>query len=193
MRHKRKTTPTMKTTRIILLASTWLAATAASAIAKDDTAPKPASRTEVIFFEPQNFTDATDTYNGGDKSRAAVLDQLKDYLQQRVPMYVPEGYTLKITITDVDLAGEFEPWRAGALRDVRIVKEIYPPRINLAFKLTNAEGETVKAGERVLRDLTFQMSASPASNNDPLRYEKAMIDEWLRTEFGRNLGNVKKS
>ena len=41
---------------------------------------------------------------------------------------VPEGDKLTITFTDIDLAGDFEPWRGPQWDEVRIVKAIYPPR-----------------------------------------------------------------
>jgi len=81
----------------------------------------------------------------------------------------------------VDLAGEFEPSQPAS-RELRIVKEIYPPRIDLRFRLTRSDGSVVKEGSRNLRDTAFLGNAS-GSNTDPLRHEKAMIDRWLGEEF----------
>jgi hypothetical protein len=142
------------------------------------------SRTEVVFFEREKFTDARDSFSGTDKGRDGILEVLKNYLQERAQVYVPEGSKLSVTIKDVDLAGDFEPWRSAA-HDVRIVKDIYPPRISLAFRLTDANGEVVKQGTRDLRDLNF-MQTSIGTFNEPYRHEKALIDGWLRTEFERN-------
>jgi hypothetical protein len=175
----------MKTIRLISLGLVWLAGTSGWVLAFDGTAKKSVYRTDVTFFEPEKFTDANDSSSGSEKGRSAILDQLKTYLQQRAQDYVADGQKLTITVTDVDLAGEFEPWRVGALQDVRIVKDIYPPRINLSFKLVNANGETIKSGERQLRDLSVQITTTVVNANDPLRYEKAMLDEWLRAEFSR--------
>jgi hypothetical protein len=141
-------------------------------------------RTEVVFFERENFTDVRDGNLGTEKGRDNILELLKTYLQERAQAYVPEGSTLSVTIKDVDLAGDFEPWRGLAAHDVRIVKEIYVPRIKLAFRLTDANGEVVKQGNRDLRDLNFMMG-SLGTFNEPYRYEKAMIDNWLRSEFER--------
>jgi hypothetical protein len=97
------------------------------------------------------------------------------------------GQQLKITVTDVDLAGEFEPWRGGSMADVRIVKDIYPPDIKLAFQLTGADGTVLAQGDRHLRDMGFMMTLS-IDRNDPLRFEKELLDNWLRSEF-RGLKN----
>jgi hypothetical protein len=83
------------------------------------------------------------------------------------------------------MAGDFEPWRGPRFDDIRIVKDIYPPRMNLAFRLTDAEGTVVKEGKRELRDLSFLMKITMSFRDDPVRHEKALVDDWLRAEFPR--------
>jgi len=70
----------------------------------------------------------------------------------------------------------------GAPRDTRIVKDMYPPRIELEFKLVRADGSVEKEGSRKLRDSAFLWGASPASQ-EAMRYEKGLIDAWLQKEF----------
>ena len=48
--------------------------------------------------------------------------------------------------------------------------------------LTNADGTTLRKGEANLSDLAYLNRGTPNSN-DPLRYEKRMLDDWLRSEF----------
>jgi len=174
----------MKTSHIFralgLLAAGALSQTASLSAAP---AEKPTTRVEVNFFEPQRFTDVGDRYNDTERNREYILGELRKYLQERAQSYVPEGQTLAVTITDVDLAGEFEPWRGASATDVRIVKEIYPPRMKLSFRLTNANGDVLKQGERELTNLNFLMTAPPTFMNDPYRHDKALIDNWLRSEF----------
>lgn len=69
-------------------------------------------------------------------------------------------------------------------QDVRVVKDIYPPRVSLDFKLLDAEGKVISEGKRQLRDLSFQMTVALPSS-DPLRYDKEMLSNWLRQEFKR--------
>jgi hypothetical protein len=142
------------------------------------------ARAEVNFFEPQKFTDVRDSYMG-DFERTTYLDSIRDHLLQQAKYYVPDGHTLNVTVTDVDMAGDFEPWRGPRFDDIRIVKDIYPPRINLAFRLTDAAGNVVKEGRRELRDLSFMMKITMSFRDDPVRHEKALLDDWLRAEFPR--------
>jgi hypothetical protein len=143
---------------------------------------------EVQFFEPTKFTDVKDSYMG-DYQRTTYLDSLRDYVIEQSKYYVPAGWQLVVTFTDIDMAGDFEPWRGPRFDDIRIVKDIYPPRINLSFQLVDAEGHVVKEGKRELKDLAFMMKINMSFRDDPVRHEKALLDDWFRAEFPR----VKKS
>jgi hypothetical protein len=166
------------------VAAALMAAVCAPVFPADSDVPaQAAARVEIVYVNPENFTDVKDSQMALDRDREAYLTQIREYIVERAEKYLPEGQTLTVTISDIDMAGDFEPWRGPQFNDVRIVKEIYPPRVNLSFKLMDASGAVVKEGERQLRDLNFQMSATPAFSNDPLRYEKALLDNWLRSEL----------
>lgn len=142
------------------------------------------ARAEVLFFEPQKFTDVRDSQMG-DASRTTYLEQIRDHLLEQAKYRVPEGHLLNVTFTDIDMAGDFEPWRGPRFDDIRIVKDIYPPRISLSFRLTDAEGNVVKEGKRELRDMAFMMKITVGFRDDSVRHEKALLDDWLRNELPR--------
>lgn len=169
--------------RTALFAALLLAAVPLVKAANAAPTPPPPSRVEVVFVAPEKFTDARDSYTGSDSGRDAILDQLRDYFAEEAKRFVPEGYKLFVSVTDVDLAGDFEPWRGPRWDDVRIVKDIYPPRINLSFRLTTAAGQVVKEGNRELRDMAFMMRIPVTFRDDPLRYEKTLLDDWFHDEF----------
>lgn len=169
----------------LFLVSMLGVATAFSLQAAPQKSPNGANdRAEVIFFEPEKFKDAADS-DQGDVVRSGHLDEIKTHVLNQAKSLVPAGYKLQVTFTDIDLAGEFEPWRGPSADRVRIVKEIYPPRIDLAFRITDAEGNVVSEGRRQLRDDNFMSKLTLASRNDPLRHEKELIDTWLRQELPR--------
>jgi hypothetical protein len=60
--------------------------------------------------------------------------------------------------------------------------DIYPPRIDLTFRLAGGDGKLIREGERKLRDPAFLLGANDYPD-DPLRYEKALIDRWLELEL----------
>jgi len=143
------------------------------------------ARVEVGFDHPEKFTDVKDSSFGSEKGRDSYLALFKEYLQDRAPHYLADGQKLSITFTDIDLAGDFEPARGPDYNDVRIVKDIYPPRLNFTYKVVDASGAVVKEGQEKLIEMAFQMTANPVNNQDSLRYEKAMLDNWLRAQSWR--------
>ncbi|MDO8543099.1 MAG: DUF3016 domain-containing protein [Opitutaceae bacterium] len=169
----------MKTNRFLLGVLLGLAPMAGFA------APATDVRAEVAFLEPEKFTDVRDSYMNSDVKRTTYLDQLRDHIIDRARSHVPQGYHLAVTFTDIDMAGDFEPWRGPQWDDVRVVKDIYPPRLNIAFRLTDPEGNVVKEGKRELRDMAFLMKISMSFQSDSLRHEKALLDDWFRAEFPR--------
>ena len=99
-----------------------------------------------------------------------------------VSFEIARGQTLDVTISDIDRAGRYEPTVRMGMNDIRIVKDLYPPRMTLNFALKGADGQVVAEGERKLVDHAFLMGTQ-INNNDNLRYEKRLIDDWLRKEF----------
>ena len=134
-------------------------------------------------MDPDKFTDVRDSYTATDAGRDGLLNQIRDYMLDEAKRLIPEGDKLFISVTDIDLAGDFEPWRGPRWDDVRIVKDIYPPRVNLSFRLTDATGKVIKQGKRNLSDLAFMMKITTTFRDDPLRHEKTLIDDWFRDEF----------
>ncbi|MBS0569546.1 MAG: DUF3016 domain-containing protein [Proteobacteria bacterium] len=107
---------------------------------------------------------------------------LGDFLRQRAARLLPADQRLEVTITDIKLAGDFEPWRGPQLNDVRFMRDIYPPRIDLHFRLTDASGATLREGSAKLRDLAYLQRTLP-DESDPLRYDKRLLGDWLSREF----------
>lgn len=170
----------MKTKLPLLLVAGLVAVNASFA----GRAEKPTATVEVTFVAPDKYADAKDDAFDSERGRAAMLDQLKEHLLNQGPRFLGANQRLEIKVTDVDLAGDFEPWRGVNFQDVRIVKDIYPPRVNLEFRLIGADGKVVSEGKRELRDVSFLMSAM-LPTSDPLRYDKEMLSNWLRREFKR--------
>jgi hypothetical protein len=166
-------------TKLFVLAAAF--ATAASLFAA---APDSSNRhVEVTFDHPEKFRDVKDSYMDTERGRDANLQLFKDYLLERAPRFLADGQTLAITFTDIDLAGDFEPERGPNFNRVRIIKDIYPPRLSFTYKLTDASGAVLKEGQEKLVDLSFQMTASVIDNGDPIRYEKSMLSDWLNKQF----------
>ena len=131
----------------------------------------------VVFVQPEKFTDVRDRQFASPPDKNPNLSGLRRYLETRGKRYLTGGQQLKIEFTDIDLAGDYEPIVHPSLDDVRIIKSIYPPRLQFRYRLTDASGRVLSEGEENLRDLGFDVHAI-TRNSDPLRYEKRMLERW---------------
>lgn len=166
-------------TKYVLLAVVF--ATAASVFAAAPAATN--IRVEVIFDQPEKFTDVKDSWMGSERGRDSTLALIKEFIETEAPRHLTEGQVLTMTFTNIDLAGDFEPERGPNFSEVRIVKDLYPPRMNFSYKLVDASGAVVKEGQEKLLDMAFQMSVGIIDRQDSLRYEKSMLSNWLRDQF----------
>ncbi|WP_336298491.1 DUF3016 domain-containing protein [Acidovorax sp. NCPPB 3576] len=145
--------------------------------------PVPPGIVSVEYDDPSRFSDARMGPHESDRARRAWVDALCQYLSERAAAALPDGERLAVRITDVQRAGGFEPGRGPQLAQVRIVRDVYPPRIDLEFQRVAADGRVLQTGRRELRDPSF-MSRAGRGASDPLRYEKALLDDWVRTDIG---------
>ncbi|MGV8961061.1 MAG: DUF3016 domain-containing protein [Stenotrophomonas sp.] len=138
---------------------------------------------QVQWNDPAQFTELRQSTNRFEAQRGDWVTQLAEYLQKSAVRQLPAGQRLDVTITDIKRAGDFEPWRGANLSDVRFIRDIYPPRITLQFKLMDANDHVISEGERKLTDNGYLMSSGMRNDTDPLRYEKRVLDDWLRSEL----------
>lgn len=137
----------------------------------------------VAWNDPAGFTELRQSSNRWAATEGNWLSQLAEYLRGRAQQRLGSGERLDLTIVDVDLAGGYEPWLGLDQRDTRVVRDIYPPRMTLQFRHIGADGQVLSEGERKLTDPGFLTGSMPINNTDSLRFEKRMIDAWLRREL----------
>ncbi len=172
----------------ILMVSLLLAAPLAARPAKvtDPDAPRslPADGpVSVSWGDPSGFTELRYSGNRWQAERGNWVVQLAEYLRERAGKALPAGQRIEFTITDIKRAGDYEPWQGASAQDVRIVRDLYPPRMSFSFIRYGADGQVMDQGERKLVDISFLSRSSTARESDPLRHEKRMLDEWIRREL----------
>ena len=181
----------MKRTACLLLAAALLATSAVSAKVRNVTDPDaprslPADGPVAVqWADPAGFTDLKFSGNRWQAAQGNWVFQLAEHLRDSASKRLPEGDRLDVTITDIGRAGRYEPGRGIQLDSVRIMRDIYPPTMELSFKRYDASGQLVDEGQRRLRDSMYLSNSSIISGNDNLRYEKRLVDDWLREELGR--------
>ena len=166
------------------VAATLTLAFAGIASAAPPASTSPAATVEVTWTNPANFSEEQKRRGFGSARETPEewVSELAQYVKRQGTRLLGPGQELDVTFTDITRAGAFEPWRGPQLDDTRFIKDIYPPAIDLHFTLRNADGSTALEGSRKLRDAAFLYRGTPSST-DPLRYEKRMLNDWLRRDF----------
>ncbi|ALK95581.1 hypothetical protein AB595_19055 [Massilia sp. WF1] len=131
----------------------------------------------VTYVQPDNFTDLP----AAPGEREDALKDLTEHFT-RLGNSLPPGQDLRIEVLDVDLAGRAIP-RAGALREVRVLRNADWPRMELRYSLEQG-GQVIKSGEAQLSDMAFLDHRSRYFENVTLRYDKQMIDDWYVKTIG---------
>ncbi|HEY4245683.1 MAG TPA: DUF3016 domain-containing protein [Lacunisphaera sp.] len=167
----------MKTCRILSLATGLLAGT--GFVSHGVAATKTNDPVTVVFQDPDNFTDAKESHTGF--TSTSSLEDLRDYVQQTAAPLIPHGSKLTVTFIDVDFAGMIRPEK----NNIRIMTGVTPPRAHVKFQLVDAAGKTTKEGERRLSDMNYQQTIRVQGRNDPLVYDKQLLQDWLEKEFPR--------
>lgn len=135
----------------------------------------------VSWGDPAGFSEST--WGAMPMDRGHWIRPLAEYLRQQAEHVIRPGHRLDVALLDVNRAGEYEPVRHAGATDLRVVRDLYPPRIHLRFRHLDGSGAVVAEGERRLVDVGF-LQRSPINDSDPLRYEKRLLDDWLRRELG---------
>lgn len=171
----------------LLLAISLAACATTSApgmLAADTPRALPASGpVSVAWADPAGFAELRNSPNRYEAARGGWLMELAVYLRKRAEPRLAPGERLDLNIIDVNRAGEYEPWIGVNYHDTRIVRDIYPPRMTVQFRHTGADGQVLSEGERKLSDPGFLTGITPIDTTDGLRFEKRMIDSWLRREL----------
>ena len=167
----------------VLVACAGPAPSTRESVAAQQRTGVPPGIVSVTYADPASFSDARTAPRESEAARRAWLDALSEHLSERAAAALPAGQRLEVQLTDVRRAGSTEPWQGPQAGQLRIVRDIYPPRIDLEFKRMAPDGTVLQATRRQLRDTAFMMRPSPYPD-DPLRFEKSLLDDWVRKEFG---------
>jgi hypothetical protein len=156
-----------------LLARTLAAAALAAAAM-----PTIAGRVDVAVA-PSNFTDAGNAV-WEERPNAEALAR---HLQRLGERHLPADHVLSVELLDLDLAGTLDLRGTGPVRTVRGRTDF--PSIRLRYTLS-APGRPAVTREEEVRDIQFTRGLS-SDRNQPLAYEKRMLDRWFAERFAAPL------
>ncbi len=133
----------------------------------------------VIWQEPDNYRDVKTGSGVQSRYQNHVFATLGKHLQKAIEPLLAEGETMTIRVTDLDLAGDVRPSFGATPNDIRIVKSVYPPRMEFTYEVKAADGSVKASGQEKLADLGFDSRSATRYHNDALRFEMRMLDDWV--------------
>lgn len=161
-------------------------ATAAPRTVTDPRAPRALQAdgpVSVKWDDPATFTEIRRSTNRFEAQRGDWVQQLARYVRTAAAKPLQPGQTLDVTLVDIKRAGDYEPWHGPRADNIRIMRDIYPPRITLQYTLKDASGRIVDEGEAKLSDSGYLHNIGLRSDSDPLRFEKRLIDDWVKRQL----------
>lgn len=140
-----------------------------------------------VRFEPEKeYTDLALSGASTPTVQEELLKLLEQHFKQLGKQYLSEDDRLEIVVKDIDMAGAFEPWRTPNMTNTRFIRDIYFPKVVLHFRWLDQTGKLKSEERETVSDLNYLMMLNSRryNSNDPLRYEKAMLDRWFEKRFG---------
>jgi hypothetical protein len=141
-----------------------------------------AGELKLDWKDPESFRDADYYYNGGKKSKEIVMNSLDRFFTKEAKNRLPEASTLEMTIIELDLAGDFEPWNMPHNQDVRVIKRLYPALIEFEYRYLDANGGVISEGTEKLvdRNVPSSLRARTLGNHENYPFVKSLIRDWIR-------------
>ena len=140
----------------------------------------PVSAIKVNWVNPEKYSDirpATGTRKSYQERVIKGLDKVWADLATKLPV----GYSMEVSIKDVDLAGDVNHMYTQSGDRIRVIKDIFIPRINFSYTLLD-KNKTVVAEEKELKlkDMGFMTRLNVSRADRPLEHERAMLQRWYK-------------
>ena len=168
-------------TAVLLLAS------GCTLLKKDAEEPRDiqAGTVSVTTANPATFTPAPGEVAESKAARAAWVEALCEHIADKIAASLPDGERVEVRISDIRRVAAMPG--AGRTSSSSNSSEpggqdVVPPRIVLSFKRLSPKGKVLQTASRTLQDSSLQLKGRRYTG-DKLRYEKALVDDWVSKDF----------
>ncbi len=146
------------------------------------------ARLTATLTDVDNFRDFSVSGMSEERTKGVFESEFNRFARTEARRSIPEEYRVHLEFTDIDMAGDIQPWRNRNHSDLRYIEAIYPPMLEFKYTVKDAEGETVLEGEKTLRDINYLFSPNQRFRSfTSFRYELSMLSDWLRGELRREI------
>jgi hypothetical protein len=150
------------------------------------TATAQAATAEVTWQDVEDYRDIRAAQESQERFQNSVTSGLTAHFQE-LAATLPADHVLRITVTDLDLAGRVEPIYIDNFTPVRVINRIDYPMISLNFEYLDGSGAVLKSGAETVKDMGLleTRKAMMESGRDYLYHEKRLLDKWFNANFPR--------
>lgn len=135
-----------------------------------------AATVKVDWQDPDNYTDVRAPDTAPEKYRQHAFTQL-DETFATLAAKLPDGQTLSIQVTDLNLAGVVE---FSHTINTRVVRRTDFPSIHFSYQLLDADSSLVKSGNEELKETFFRRDLKDNRRlSTSFMWEKEMIEKWF--------------
>ena len=146
-----------------------------------------AATVEVEFTDPDKYVDIRSGEKHSKHFRDDVFYNVEKQLK-KLAKDLPEEQVLMVKFTDMDLAGDI---RMSHGRLMRVVTQMYAPRLAFSYELVDKDKNILKQGEENIRNTSFMSNQSLRYRNDALGFEKHLLEKWFDEAFEEKLITAK--
>jgi hypothetical protein len=135
-----------------------------------------AGEAKVTWQDPEKYSDIKASQERQDRFQEKLFKHF-DKVFADLAAQLPNDSKLEITITDFDLAGEIIPRAGSSFNEIRIIKEIYSPKITFNYVYTHKD--QVISSTVNLRDMNYMSGITRSSHSAEFEYEEKMLKKWF--------------
>ncbi|OBP16161.1 hypothetical protein A5320_01710 [Rheinheimera sp. SA_1] len=137
------------------------------------------SAVKMTWLNPEKFSDIRPA-NGSRKAYQERVMKAFDKILGDLAEKLPPGYSMEISVKDIDLAGDVNPMYRIDNTDIRVIKDIYFPRIKLDYVLFDQNKQPIRQESDVkIKDMGFMTSNHIGYQSREFAYEHEMLKKWF--------------
>ena len=141
----------------------------------------------VEWKHPEKYTDIRSGDQSAEGMRKSIAKSLGGEFSG-LAAQLPPGYRLSVTVTDLDLAGEVDPIPMRTMNEIRVLKDIYFPRMIFDYQLKDARGAVLQGQTDVeLKDMQYLSSMRTTRSSESFYAERKMIRDWFSKQITASL------
>lgn len=135
----------------------------------------------IIWKDPSQYSDIESTTWLQSKFGPYLFSELTDELGRVTNKVLSKNQKLDLMVTNVDLAGDVQPTFGASVNDIRVVSDLYPPKISFDYSLSQ-DGKVIMSGSEKIQNMGFLFGIQPITSQ-PFPYESKLLTKWFKEKI----------